>query len=132
MSENLSSTPVLKKVNAVLVKVPSIQEGLDFYCKRLGMELLWKKEDIAAVRIGDMQFVVSTVFDPETNIMVESVDATIKVFEESGGKTVTEVEDIPVGKLAVVEDAFGNRLTLMDYSKGHYVLDESLNVIGIE
>jgi hypothetical protein len=29
--------PVLKRINAVLVKVPSIQEGLDFYREQLGM-----------------------------------------------------------------------------------------------
>lgn len=35
--------PVLKKINAVLVKVPSIQEGLDFYREQLGLQTFWKK-----------------------------------------------------------------------------------------
>ncbi len=124
--------PVLKKVNAVLVKVPNIQEGLDFYREQLGMQTLWKKEDIAAVRLGDSQLVISTTFEPETNIMVESVEHAIKVFENAGGKVVEPIEDIPVGKLVVVEDAFGNRLTLLDFSKGHYKLDDSKNVMGVE
>jgi len=45
--------PVLKKINAVLVKVPSIQEGLDFYREQLGMQTFWKLPDIASVHLGD-------------------------------------------------------------------------------
>ncbi len=114
----LDDIPVLKKVNAVLVKVPSIQEALDFYREQLGMQTLWKKEDLAAVRLGDGQLVMSTTLDPETNIMVDSVEHAIKAFIGAGGKLIGEVEDIPVGKFAAVEDAFGNRLSLMDYSEG--------------
>lgn len=74
---------------------------------------------------------MSTTLDPETNILVESVDQAAKVFEKAGGKVVTPPEDIDVGKLVVVEDAFGNRLTLVDFSKGFYTIDESKNVTGI-
>lgn len=123
--------PVLKKINAVLVKVPSIQEGLDFYREQLGLQTFWKKEDIASVRLGDGQLVMSTTLDPETNILVESVEHAVKVFEEAGGAVVGPPEDIAVGKLAIVADAFGNRLTLVDFSKGFYTTDDSANVTGI-
>lgn len=123
--------PVLKKINAVLVKVPSIQEGLDFYREQLGLQTFWKKDDIAAVRLGDSQLVLSTTFDPETNILVESAQHAADVFVKAGGKIVSPPEDIPVGKLVVVEDAFGNRLTLLDFSKGFYTMDESGNVTGV-
>jgi len=123
--------PVLKKINAVLVKVPSIREGLDFYREQLGLQTLWKKEDIAAVRLGDSQLVLSTTLDPETNILVESVEHAAVVFVNAGGKVISPPEDIPVGKLTVVEDAFGNRLTLVDFSKGFYTMDESGNVTGV-
>lgn len=123
---------MLKKVNGVLVRVEALEEGIKFYQDQLGMELLWKKEDIAAVALGDTQFVISTNLNPETNIEVDSVEDTVKIFTESGGMLVGSVEDIYVGKLAVVADPFGNKLTLMDYTKGHHKLDESLNVIGLE
>lgn len=128
----LDDIPVLKKINAVLVKVPSIQEGLDFYREQLGLQTLWKKEDIASVRLGDGQLVMSTTLDPETNILVESVEHAAKVFEKAGGKVVSPPEDIAVGKVVIVEDAFGNRLTLVDFSKGFYKTDESGNVVGVE
>jgi predicted enzyme related to lactoylglutathione lyase len=124
--------PVLKKINAVLVKVPSIQEGLDFYREQLGMQTFWKKDTIASVHLGDGQLVMSTTLDPETNILVESVEHAVNVFVSAGGKLVSPIEDIEVGKLAIVEDAFGNRLTLLDFSKGFYKIDESNNVVGVE
>jgi len=125
----LDDVPVLKKINAVLVKVPSIQEGLDFYREQLGLQTFWKKEDMAAVHLGDSQLVMSTTLDPETNILVESVEHAAAVFEKAGGKVVEPPEDIPVGKVVVVEDAFGNRLTLVDFSKGFYTIDDSGNVV---
>lgn len=123
--------PVLKKINAVLVKVPSIQEGLDFYREQLGLQVFWKKKDIASVHLGDSQLVMSTTLDPETNILVESVEHVVRVFEGAGGKVVSPPEDIDVGKVAVVEDAFGNQLTLVDFSKGFYTMDETGNVIEV-
>lgn len=108
--------PVLKKINAILIKVPSIQEGLDFYREQLGMQTLWKKKDIASVRLGDGQLVMSTTLDPETHILVESAEHAASVFVSAGGKVMSPPEDIDVGKLVVVEDAFGNRLTLIDFS----------------
>lgn len=116
----LDDAPVLKKVDAVVIKVPNIEQGLDFYREQLGMQTIWKKEDMAAVRLGESELVLSTKLDPETDFFVESVDHAVTVFEKAGGKVVTPPEDIPVGKVAVVEDPFGNRLTLVDLSKGQY------------
>ena len=127
----LDDIPVLKRINAVLVKVPSVQEGLDFYRERLGLQTFWKKEDIASVHLGDGQLVMSTTLDPETSILVESVEHAAEVFVSAGGKIVSPPEDIDVGKLVVVEDPFGNHLTLVDFSKGFYTMDKSKNVTGV-
>jgi len=127
----LDDVPVLKKINAVLVRVPSIQEGLNFYREQLGLQTFWKKATIASVHLGDGQLVMSTTLDPETNILVESVEHAVRAFETAGGRAVSPPEDIDVGKLVVVEDAFGNRLTLVDFSKGFYTMDKSGTVTGV-
>jgi len=127
----LDDIPVLKKINAVLVKVPSIQEGLDFYREQLGLQVFWKKEDIASVHLGDSQLVISTTLDPETSILVESVEYAAGVFEKAGGKVVSPPEDIDVGRLVVVADPFGNQLTLVDFTKGFYTVDEAKKVSGV-
>jgi len=124
--------PLLKKVDAVLVKVPSIEEGLDFYREQLGMQTRWKKDNMAAVKLGDSELVLSTEFDPETDFLVESVEYAVEVIVNAGGKVVVVPEDIPVGRVAVVEDPFGNKLTLVDLSKGLYQTDDSGNVTGVE
>lgn len=53
--------------------------------------------------------------------------------EESADETkvLVEPEDIPIGRLAVVEDPFGNRLVLLDSTKGTYDTDESGMVTGL-
>lgn len=61
---------------------------------------------------------MSTRLDPETAFLVDSVEHAVAIFENAGGKVVAAPEDVPVGKVAVVEDPFGNRLTLVDLPKG--------------
>jgi predicted enzyme related to lactoylglutathione lyase len=63
--------------------------------------------------------------DPGTHILVESVEHAVKVFEKAGGKVVSAFQDIDVGRLVVVEDAFGNELRLIDFSTGYYTTKES-------
>lgn len=123
--------PVFKKVDAILVKVPSIQEGLDFYREQLGMQTVWKKEDMAAVRLGESELVLSTKLDPEVDMLVESVTHAVEVFIKAGGSVVGEPEDIDVGMMAVVQDPFGNQFTLVDLSKGIYQTDETREVVGV-
>jgi hypothetical protein len=124
--------PLLKKVDAVLVKVPNIEAGLDFYWRQLGQQLLWKKEDTAAVRLGDSELVLSTKLDPEIDILVESIPDAIDLIVKAGGSVVLEPVDIDVGKAAVVRDPFGNELTLVDLSKGLYEVNESGEVTGVK
>src|SRR5215218_4950965 len=111
---------LFQKVDAVLVRVPDIDRGLDFYCAALGHELLWRRGDAAALRLGESELVLSTTLDPETDLLVESVDAACRLFVEVGGTVEVGPEHIPVGRVAVVRDPFGNRLTLVDLSKGSY------------
>ncbi len=44
---------------------------------------------------------------------------------------MTEPFDIPVGRVAVVADPFGNILVLLDLPKGHYVTDTTGNVTAV-
>ena len=127
----LDDVPVLKKVDAILVKVPSIKQGLDFYREQLGMQTIWKKENMAAVKLGDSELVLSTKLDPETDILVNSVDEAAIIFTNAGGKVIVPPEAIDIGKLAIVEDPFGNKFTLVDLSKGHYQTDNEGTVIGV-
>lgn len=49
----------------------------------------------------------------------------------AGGRTLAEPADIPVGRVTVVADPFGNALVLLDLSKGRYTTDETGSVTGV-
>ena len=44
---------------------------------------------------------------------------------------MVEPFDIPVGRVAVVADPFGNTLVLLDLSRGRYVTDDAGTVTGV-
>jgi hypothetical protein len=54
-----------------------------------------------------------------------------EVLRNGGGKVLTEPTDIPIGRLAVVEDPFGNRLVVLNSTKGTYKTDQSGAVVGV-
>ena len=123
---------LFKKVDALVVKVPDIEKGINFYSGKLGLEVLWKKDDTAALRLGETELVLSTKLDPETDILVESVSEVMDLIVANGGEVILAPEDIPVGKVGVVKDPFGNVLTLVDLSKGRYDTDVDKNVTRVK
>jgi hypothetical protein len=112
--------PLLRAVDAVVVRVPSLEEGLAFYHDALGHELLWRTDTMLALGFGEgeTELVLALDLAPETDLLVESVEDAVARITEAGGTLVTGPDDIPVGKVAVVADPFGNRLTLVDLTKG--------------
>jgi catechol 2,3-dioxygenase-like lactoylglutathione lyase family enzyme len=116
----MSSQPLFRAVDAVVVRVPSLEEGLAFYHDKLGHDLLWRTETMLALGLGDSETELVLALDtgPETDLLVESVPEAIAAIIEAGGSLVSGPDDIAVGKVAVVDDPFGNRLVLVDLTKG--------------
>lgn len=131
----MSARGLLQKVDAVTVTVPSIDAGLSFYLDVLGHQLKWRNDSIgqAGLRLpdGDTELVLTTEQRYEPNWLVESVDAAVEVFRSNGGEVIVEPHDIPVGRLGVVRDPFGNLLVLLDLSTGTYETDDNTNVTGV-
>jgi predicted enzyme related to lactoylglutathione lyase len=129
------ATPLFQKVDAVTVPVPDLDAGLRFYRDALGHELRWRNDDIgqAAVALGgsDTELVLTTRQRYEPDWLVASADEAAAAVEAAGGRVVMQPSDIPVGRVAVVEDPFGNILVLVDLSKGRYTTDTTGNVTGV-
>ena len=126
--------PLFRKVDCLQLRVPSIEEGLDFYATTLGHELIWRTATQAALRLpdSDTELVIQTErTEPEVDLLVGSVDDAVRRIQSAGGTVMTEAFDIPVGRLAVVADPFGNPLVLIDLSKGRFVTDADKNVTGV-
>ena len=127
--------PLLERVDAVTVPVPDLDAGLAFYRDRLGHELIWRNDAIgqAGLRSGcsRTEIVLSTRESYEPDWKVASADDAAEHFRASGGAVIVEPFDIPIGRLTVVSDPFGNRLVLLDSSKGTYDADARGRVSGV-
>jgi predicted enzyme related to lactoylglutathione lyase len=62
------------------------------------------------------ELVLSTNLEYAVNWLVRSVSEAVETIVEAGGKVIIEPTQIPVGRLAVVNDPFGNALVLLDLS----------------
>jgi predicted enzyme related to lactoylglutathione lyase/predicted kinase len=126
---------LLRYVDAVTVRVPDLEAGLAFYRDVLGQELLWRNDAVGQVGLGTpesaTEVVLTTAFGYEPNWKVASADAAAATFAAAGGRIISGPTDIPIGRLAVVEDPFGNVLVLLDSTKGAYTTDADGNVVGV-
>ncbi len=126
---------LLRKLDAVTIKVPDLDVGLAFYATRLGHVLKWRNDAIGQAGLSlprsDTEIVLTTEHGYEPNWLVESADAAAAQIAEAGGKILAEPFDIPVGRVALVSDPFGNVLVLVDLTKGRYETDGDKNVTGV-
>jgi predicted enzyme related to lactoylglutathione lyase len=132
----MSTSGILRMVDAVTVPVPDLEQGLRFYRDRLGHELLWRSDAIgqAALRLPESstELVLSTGLSYAPTWLVASVEQATETFVAAGGRVLAKPARIAVGEVAVVADPFGNALVLLDLSAGRYVTDPEGNVIGVE
>ena len=131
----MDGSPLLRLVDAVTVPVPDLDAGLRFYRDRLGHRLLWRNDAVgqAGLALPDAttEIVLTTGHEYAPSWLVTSVDQAVDRITSAGGRVVDGPTDIPVGRLAVVADPFGNRLVLLDLSRGRYLTDADQQVIGV-
>ena len=124
---------LMQKIDCVRLYVSDLDEGLAFYCDKLGHELTWRTADQIGLRIpgSEAEIVLhSQPQPPEIDFTVESADGAAARFEKAGGTIVVPPFDIQIGRCAVVQDPWGNQFVLLDSSKGTLVTDDEGNVIG--
>ena len=107
----MSSTPVLRLVDAVTIPVPDLDEGLRFYRDQLGHQFLWRNDTIgqAGLLLPDSttEIVLSTEVGYAPTWLVPSLDEALDRITAAGGRVVDQPRTIPVGRLAVVADPSG-------------------------
>jgi predicted enzyme related to lactoylglutathione lyase len=118
------TTGLLQRVDAVQVPVPSLDEGIRFYVDGLGHRVKWRNDSVGQAGLelpdGDSELVLTEQLSYEPNWLVDDVPAAVDIFTAAGGTVVSPAAEIPVGRVAVVRDPFGNVLVLVDLSKGLY------------
>jgi catechol 2,3-dioxygenase-like lactoylglutathione lyase family enzyme len=131
----MRNAPLLRKVDAVTVRVPDLDTGLRFYRDALGHELLWRHDEIGQAGLAmpgsDTEIVLSTQLEYAPNWLVASAEEAARDIGAAGGRTIAGPLEIPVGRAAIVADPFGNVLVLVDLSKGSYETDQAGQVKGV-
>lgn len=125
---------MFKKIDCIRIHVPDLEQALEFYRDRLGLELVWRNGvDEAGLSMiesdSEIVLVKEELEHPELDLMVESVQNSIRLFRESGGKVIVDPFEIRIGKCSVIEDPWGNRFVILDRSKGLLKVDKNRNVI---
>ena len=126
---------LLRYVDAVTIRVPDLEAGLAFYRDRLGHELLWCNDALGQAGLAtpgsSTEIVLTTSLPYEPNWKVDSAADAATDFAAHGGRVVAGPDDIPIGQVVVVVDPFGNRLVLLDTTKGTYRTDAEGKVTGV-
>jgi catechol 2,3-dioxygenase-like lactoylglutathione lyase family enzyme len=132
MSSSLGA-PLFRKIDCVCLPVPDLDTGLTFYRDRLGHELIWRTPTQLGLRMPDTGAEIVLQIErpsPEVDLLVTSVEEAVGRIVAAGGQIVTPPFEIQIGKAAVVQDPWGNLLTILDASKGSLITDADGNVIG--
>jgi lactoylglutathione lyase len=128
-----SKAPLFRKIDCVRLHVPDLEAAMAFYRDRLGQQMLWRTESAAGLGMPetDSEIVLFTEGSGEDiDFLVDSADEAAARLVEAGGKVIFPPFDIQVGRCVVVEDPWGNKLVLMDLSKGLLKTDSEGNVVG--
>jgi catechol 2,3-dioxygenase-like lactoylglutathione lyase family enzyme len=125
-------SPIFRKIDCLLLKVSNLEEGLKFYSEKLGHEVIWKTPNAAGLRLPDTdaELVISTENGPETDLKVEDTRNAYSALIEAGAKSIAAPFEIAIGLCAVLEDPWGNVITILDTSKGLLKVDEQKNVVN--
>lgn len=132
MAELDEQNGLFRAIDCVWIPVPDLEAGLAFYRDRLGHQLIWRTEQQVGLRMPESaaEIVLQTERpELEVDLLVEAVDDAVTAIVAAGGSIAVEPFDIQIGRCAVVQDPWGNRLVVLDMSKGPLVTDAAGNVI---
>jgi uncharacterized protein len=124
--------PIFNSVDCCVMKVPSLDDGIDFYVNKLGLKLNWRTKTQAGLLMenSEAEVVLNTEVNQETEFLVDNAKAAFSRLVEAGAKVIREPFEIQVGTCAVVLDPWGNEIVIVDLSKGLLKTDENKNVVG--
>ena len=126
------SEALFQNIDCLMFNVGDLDAALRFYRDKLGLSLAWRTDQSAGLHVGESELVIGlrNPREPETDIKVASAEEAAQRFVEAGGSIVTGPFDIKIGKCVVVADPWGNKLVLLDSTKGTLKTDKDGWVIS--
>lgn len=124
---------MFQDVDCIHLRVASLEDGLNFYRDRLGLQVLWKTSTACGLNTknGSTEIVLSTKDLTMVDLRVDKVEGALKKFVKAGGRLLDGPFNIDIGKCAVVADPWGNEYCLLDTTKGTYDTNPDNSVSGV-
>jgi lactoylglutathione lyase len=118
-------------VDCVQIPVPDLDAGLAFYRDALGHELIWRTPTAAGLQMTDSpsEIVIQTERpELEVNLSTTSADAAARRLVKAGGTLIVPPFDIAIGRCVVAQDPWGNRLVMLDHTRGRLLINSNREV----
>ena len=131
-ADEFDNRPLVRKVDCLQLCVPDVDAALQFYRDKLGHELAWRTRVAAGLRMPETNAEIVLQTDHkeiEIDLLVDSADDAAARFKDAGGEALVPPFDVQIGRCVVVQDPWGNRLVILDMSKGPLVTDADGNVV---
>ena len=107
-----------------MLRVENLDEAIDFYRDVMGLVPAWRDGDMAGLEFPDTpgtELVLHTnpqIPKLDVNYLVDSVGAELARLAAHGCRVISGPFAIAIGNCAVIEDPFGNTMTLVDMTTG--------------
>ena len=115
---------ILRKIDCVMLRVDDLPSATEFYQRTLGLEALLSDEHSVALGMPetDAEIVLHDNLDipRDCNVhyLVDDVSIAVAALAAGGWSVVTPPFEVQIGKCAVLADSAGNKLNLLDMTKG--------------
>ncbi|MGW5193251.1 hypothetical protein ACWEOO_28660 [Kribbella sp. NPDC004138] len=92
------SNGLLRRVDAVQVPVPSLDEGIRFYVDGLEHRVMWRNDAVAQAGLGlpdgDSELVLTERLSYEPNWLVDDVRTAVATFTAAGGTVLSARQEV--------------------------------------
>jgi predicted enzyme related to lactoylglutathione lyase len=125
--------PLLHSIDCLRLYVPDLQAGTRYYRDLLDLTLAWKTDHAIGFLFGDgiTELVIQDEESTEEiDLKVDDVVDAVAKTEAAGGTIVVPPFPIKIGQCAVIKDPWGNKMVILDTTKGTFITDDKGNIVG--
>jgi len=115
---------LLRKIDCVMLRVDDLASAREFYQRTLGLEPLWSDEHSVALGMPETDAEIVLHDNPDiprdcnVHYLVDDVSTAVTALAAAGWSVVVPAFEVQTGKCAVLADSAGNKLNLLDMTKG--------------
>jgi predicted enzyme related to lactoylglutathione lyase len=115
---------LLRKIDCVMLRVDDLASASEFYQRTLGLELLWSNEHSVSLGMPETDAEIVLHDNPDiprdcnVHYLVDDVSSAVIALAAAGWSVVVPAFEVHIGRCAILADSAGNKLNLLDITKG--------------